>query len=384
MKLLSMLVSVFLFLFFSGSSLAFELYEADAQFSADVVITDHVKKEVKNGTLYVSPGKERWEHEAAGKKIAAIKRKDKKVTLRLFTDKKTYAEHAGAYGYQEFYVVKHMFLDSDGFLSPISLFFEDGAPSEIGATEFVEGIKTVEKIDVMNAGLGYNAVARRVANDGIVMKLDIYNDWSEGLGKLKEILLTVELKNVKPGKQDAALFEIPTGYTVEKNTFINETYGFSVSYPTTWQTSVQKLSDMFLKPEVKPDGAVSFKTGPEVLKADNCVNFGGFCSQDQGVMLTVFAHEMEAQDFEEFADIIRESSKYIGMEILDSQKDVAVDGVKGFSLTYGHKQEGGMKNSAALLYSKGKRYTIMYSGFGDNFDRCKGAYEEVVKSLRLL
>lgn len=384
MRLLSMLGSVLLCLVFSGSSLALELYGDGAQFSADVVITDHVKKEAKNGTLYVSPGKERWEHEAAGKKIAAIKRKDKGITLRFFTDKKTYAEHAGAYGYQEFYVVRHMFLDSDGFLSPINLSFEAGAPSETGGTEVVEGIETVEKIDVMDAGLGYYAVARRVANDGIVMKLDIYNDWSEGLGKLKDILLTVELKNFKPGKQDAALFEIPTGYTVEKNTITNETYGFSVSYPTTWQASAQKFSDMFLKPEVKPDGTVDFKAGSEVLKDDNSVNFGGFCPQDTGVMLIVFAHEMEAQDFEEFADIIRESSKYMRMEILDSQKDIAVDGVKGFSLTYGHKQEDGMKNSAVLLYRKGKRYTIMYSGFGENFDRCKGAYEEVVKSFRIL
>lgn len=39
---------------------------------------------------------------------------------------------------------------------------------------------------------------------------------------------------------------------------------------------------------------------------------------------------------------------------------------------------------AVLLYKKGKRYTIMYFGFGDSFDKYSGAFEEVVKSLRIL
>lgn len=387
MKLLSILTAALLCLVFSGPSVAggLELYGADAQFSADVVVTDHAKKETKKGTLYVSPGKERWEHEAAGKKIAAIKRKDKEITLRLFTDKKTYTEHAGAYGYQELNVVRHQFLDSDGFLSPFNLSFEAGAPSEAGGTEVVEGIQTVKRIDVMNAGMGYHAVARWVANDGIVMRLAIYNDWSDGLGKLKDILLTVELKNLKSGKQDAALFDVPAGYAVEKKTITNETFGFSVSYPATWQTTVAKFDDMFVRPETKPDGTASFslKSG-DSMKENNSVTISEFCPQDKNAWLMFFAHEMKAQSFEEFANIIRESSKYMMAEILDSQKDVTIDGVRGFSITYGHKHADGMKSNVLLLYKKEKRYTIMYNGSVKDFDKCKGAYEEVVKSFRTL
>lgn len=42
-----------------------------------------------------------------------------------------------------------------------------------------------------------------------------------------------------------------------------------------------------------------------------------------------------------------------------------------------------MKNRVVLLYKNNRRYAIMYSGFGNSFDKYKGAFEKAVNSLRI-
>lgn len=166
-----------------------EIPEARVEYSADSIVeSDEMTMKAK---VYHAPGKERREQAIGELKQVFITRKDKNVAWVVMPEQKMYME-------MPFAQAKENEMD-------LSSYKVDQTP--VGE-ETVEGVKTTKSKVVMTGPDGANLDGFLwTTADGITMKIDAV---ARGKGEKSRMKMT--LKNLKVGKQNPALFEIPPGY----------------------------------------------------------------------------------------------------------------------------------------------------------------------------
>lgn len=172
---------------------AVQLSRPQAEYSADSVM------QTEEGTIeqrvYVTPAKERQELlTAGGDGIVQIFRYDTKLMWQLMPSEKMYMEHS---------MEKAAAQGKGKDLSQWD--FEETAMGE----EVLDGIKVTKykTIATSTDGKKYGGFSWRT-KEGISIKQDLL--YKEGNEKHR---MATELKNLKIGKQDPKLFEIPEGFT---------------------------------------------------------------------------------------------------------------------------------------------------------------------------
>ncbi|MDP2689825.1 MAG: DUF4412 domain-containing protein, partial [Deltaproteobacteria bacterium] len=139
----------------------------------------------------VAPGKERREYVEDGNTMVMILRHDKKVIWMLMPENKTYME---------------MKFPKEGRKDDIGSYTIDS--TTIGP-ETVNGVTATKSKVIMTSPNGDKMGGFWWATkEGIIVKLDALSVSSGGKERMKTYL-----ENLKVGKQDASLFEIPSDYT---------------------------------------------------------------------------------------------------------------------------------------------------------------------------
>lgn len=142
-----------------------------------------------NAKVYASQGRERNEMDMHGMKMITIVRPDKKLVWTLMPMQKMY---------QEISMDQAQPSQTGGVP-------EDVKVSKVGKAT-VEGSQTTQYKMVLKDNSAEGLVW--VTDEGIPVKMEMQGKDSE-----QPFRMTMSLKNIKLGKQDAALFEIPAGYT---------------------------------------------------------------------------------------------------------------------------------------------------------------------------
>jgi hypothetical protein len=163
---------------------------ANVEYSADTSM--ETADDTMIGTVYVAPGKERRESVNDGEKSVMIIRRDKKVTWMLQPEDKTYMEMKLGQG--------------GGRKDDISAYKIDH--TTIGP-DTLNGIKTTKSKLIMIGPKGDKLGGFMwTTKEGIVVKMDAI-----AVDKNSKERFKTELKNLKVGKQEASMFEIPADYT---------------------------------------------------------------------------------------------------------------------------------------------------------------------------
>ena len=147
---------------------------------------------VMEGPVYYAPGKERREYLTDGQKMVMITRQDKKTAWMLMPEEKTYME---------------MKLSSrQGRRDDLSAYKIE---QTIIGPDTVNGVKAVKsKIVMVGPDGGKMGGFMWTTRDGILVKMDAI-----AVEKGSKERFTINLKNLKIGKQDPELFEVPADYT---------------------------------------------------------------------------------------------------------------------------------------------------------------------------
>ncbi len=145
---------------------------------------------ITQGTVYLAHGKERREFVQDGEKTVMILRHDKKVIWMLQPEDKTY-------------MVQKM--PKGGRKDDLSAYKVE--QTRIGP-ETINGVKTIKSKIIMTGPNG-NKLGGFYwkSKEGIVVKMDVIAVDKKSKDRIKS-----ELTNLKIGKQDPSLFEIPAGY----------------------------------------------------------------------------------------------------------------------------------------------------------------------------
>lgn len=163
----------------------------NVEYSADQTM-EHAEGAMQ-GKVYYAPGKERREMNQGGMNMANITRHDKKVVWMLMPEMKTYMEMPMGAGAPA---------SNPGDLSGYKM-----EHSEVGK-ETLNGVPTTKSKLVMTAPDGSKLGGFMWSTkEGIMVKMDAIS-MQEG----KKMRIKQELTNLKIGKQDPQLFEIPPGY----------------------------------------------------------------------------------------------------------------------------------------------------------------------------
>ena len=145
---------------------------------------------VVEGVVYHAPGKERRETKMGGEPMTMIIRQDKQVLWTLMPDANAYME---------------MPLDKSRDKSDFSQYHID--QTTVGEEE-INGIKTTKSKVIMTKPDGSKLGGFWwITKEGIPLKMDMIS--VEGTTKERMVM---ELTNVKIGKQNPTLFEIPPDY----------------------------------------------------------------------------------------------------------------------------------------------------------------------------
>ena len=168
---------------------ALAVQASDVEYSADSYFES--AEGVQEGSVYHAPGKERREYVQDGEKMIMIMRHDKKVIWMLMPEDKTYME---------------MKMTKEGRKDDLSGYKME--TSTVGP-EKVNGVQTTKSKMIMTGpkgdklgGFGWRS------KEGIVVKLDAI-----AVDKNSKERFKVELNNLKVGKQNPALFEVPADFT---------------------------------------------------------------------------------------------------------------------------------------------------------------------------
>lgn len=163
---------------------------AKVDYSADE--TMETAEIATEGPVYVTDGKERREQLIEGMRQITIMRHDKKVMWTLMPEQQMYMEaKLGAAS------------AGQGNLSDYEV-----EQTTVGEEE-VNGVMTTKSKIVMTGKKGDKMGGFWWMNrEGIMVKMDVIGMDAGSKARIKK-----ELKNLKIGKQDPALFEIPAGYT---------------------------------------------------------------------------------------------------------------------------------------------------------------------------
>jgi hypothetical protein len=165
---------------------------ANVEYSADWSM-ETADSAVK-GKIYQAPNKERREMSDGGEKMIMIMRRDKKMAWSLMPSESMYME---------------MKL-SDPKVSKDDLSNYDVEQTMVGP-ETINGVKTTKSKIIMKEKKPNGAKMGGfwwMTKENIMMKLDVIS-----VDKGKKDRMKMELDNLKIGKQDASLFEVPSGYT---------------------------------------------------------------------------------------------------------------------------------------------------------------------------
>jgi hypothetical protein len=165
-----------------------------AEYSADLIT--QTEDMTTQEHVYVTPTKERHEMQAganAGETPIQILRKDTKVMWQVMPSEKMYMEHKFGQG------------NSKDSKDMAQWDFEETVVGE----EVMDGINVTKykTIATSTDGKKYGGFSWRT-KEGIPIKTDLV--YKEGNEKRR---MMTELRNVKIGKQDPQLFEIPQGFT---------------------------------------------------------------------------------------------------------------------------------------------------------------------------
>jgi len=165
--------------------------ESKAEYSATSSMeTDQM---TMKGKIYHTPDKERREMNSGGTKNIMIIRKDKKVSWMLMPEQRSYMENRMDSG-----------KGGDNEVDTSKMTIEGG---DLG-TETINGISATKKKVVMKMKDG-TAMGGYVwtSKEGIAVKTDMI---AKGSGH--KMRMKTELSDLKVGKQDPSLFEIPSDY----------------------------------------------------------------------------------------------------------------------------------------------------------------------------
>ncbi|MGE0373407.1 MAG: DUF4412 domain-containing protein [Gammaproteobacteria bacterium] len=182
----------------AGAAMALEPARVD--YSADEIM-ETAEMSIE-GRAYYSAGKSRREMLMQGMRQVMITRPDKKVMWTLMPEQRMYMEiklgDAGA---------------GQGDLSGYEVEQTTVGPEEVNGVMTTKSkvVVTGEKGDKMG-GFWW------MSDDGIVVKMDVI-----AMDKGSKARIKKELRNIKIGSQDPALFEIPAGY--EKMSMMNMLMG---------------------------------------------------------------------------------------------------------------------------------------------------------------
>lgn len=171
------------------AGIAGAMQPANVEYSADSYIES--SEGVMQGKLYSARGKERREYVQDGEKMAMVMRHDKKVVWMLMPEEKMYME---------------MKVPKEGRKDDISGWKVE--QSTVGP-ETVNGVSTTKSKIIMTGPKGEKLGGFWWATkENIIVKIDAI-----AVDKKSKERFKTELKNLKIGKQDASLFEIPAGYS---------------------------------------------------------------------------------------------------------------------------------------------------------------------------
>jgi len=163
--------------------------EPKVEYSADAYM--ETAEMVMQGPVHIAPGKERREYVMDGTKMVTIVRRDKQLIWSLMPDDEMYTE-----------------MRMTESKSPTDLGGYSIEQTAIGP-ETVNGVATNKKKIVMTSSDGTKLGGFMwVTDEGIVVKMDAI-----AVDKKSKERVKSELKNLRIGRQEASLFEIPAGYT---------------------------------------------------------------------------------------------------------------------------------------------------------------------------
>jgi len=163
---------------------------SQAQYSADTHM--ETSDGVMDGKVYVAPGMERREFIQDGEKQILIMRHDKKVMWMLMPEDQAYLETALGQG--------------SARKDDVSAY--KFTHTKVGS-ETINGIKTTKSKIIMIGPRGDKMGGFYwTTKEGIVVKIDAI-----AVDKKSRERMKMELTNLKVGKQQASVFEIPAGYT---------------------------------------------------------------------------------------------------------------------------------------------------------------------------
>jgi hypothetical protein len=159
------------------------------EYSADTTI--ETAEAAINGKVYAARNKERREYAQGGQNMAMIMRTDKKLAWMLIPEEKTYMEMDMSKG------------DRGDDLSGWKI------EQTVIGPETIDGIKTTKSKIVMTGPKGQKLAGFWwLTKEDIIVKMDAI-----AVDKGRKDRFKIENKNIKIGKQDPKLFEIPAGYS---------------------------------------------------------------------------------------------------------------------------------------------------------------------------
>ena len=176
--------------FLPGAAFAAGFSQPTVEYSADRVMgTDG---QTMSGKVFSAPGKERMELESA--QVVTIMRLDKKLMWTLMPSDKKYMENN--------------FSEQQGKRGKGDYRECDVKQTDAGK-ETVNGFPTRKMtMEISCPGDDKQTGTIWLTKENILMRME-----ASKAGAPKKDVIRIELKNLKIGKQDAALFEIPAGYT---------------------------------------------------------------------------------------------------------------------------------------------------------------------------
>ena len=173
-------------LFLAGSAVAYQ--ESKVEYSADSYM--ETSDGITQATVYVAHGNERREFVQDGEKTVMILRHDKKVIWMLQPEDKTYMEQK---------------MPKGGRKDDLSAYKIE---QTVVGPETINGVSTTKSKIIMIGPKGDKLGGFYwKSKEGIVVKTDVISVDKKSKERIKS-----ELTNLKVGKQNPSLFEIPAGY----------------------------------------------------------------------------------------------------------------------------------------------------------------------------
>jgi len=186
-KVLAVLIAAF---FSAATAMTAASQQLEVEYSADSYM--ETAEGVMSGPIHVVPDKERREYVENDKKMVMIIRHDKKVVWMLMPDDKMYMETKSP---------------KEGRKDDLSNYTID--PTTVGP-DTVNGIQTTKsKIIMTNLKTGEKMGGFWwTTKEGIIVKTDVI-----AVDKNSKERIKSELKDLKIGRQELSLFEVPADFT---------------------------------------------------------------------------------------------------------------------------------------------------------------------------